>query len=76
MRSYGVVLALCLAASGLAYLVNGLTITAYTHYIPTLMFIGAFFGFLLVLLRVEHAEIGAKVPARNSASIDSLQIQR
>ena len=46
-------LTLCLAVSGLTYLVNGMTITAYTHYIPTLIFLGAFVGFLLVMLRAE-----------------------
>lgn len=48
-------LALCIAAGGLAYFVNGLTITAYTHYITTLLFFGTFVGFLLILLRAESA---------------------
>ena len=49
-------LAFCLGAGGLAYLINGLTITAYTHYVITVLLFGAFFGFGLVLARSIGSE--------------------
>ncbi|MDQ0321096.1 O-antigen ligase [Pararhizobium capsulatum DSM 1112] len=44
-------LAIAVGLGGLAYLVNGLTITAYTHFTSTSLFIGVLFPFALILER-------------------------
>lgn len=44
-------LAIAVGLGGLAYFINGLTITAYTHFTSTTLFIGMLFPFILILER-------------------------
>ena len=44
-------LSIAVGLGGLAYLINGLTITAYTHFTSTTLFIGMLFPFALILDR-------------------------
>jgi O-antigen ligase len=49
-------LAVAIGVGATAYLVNGLTITAYTIFVPTFLLVGFLFPFALVLHRSEIAD--------------------
>jgi O-antigen ligase len=57
-------LSIAVALGGLAYLINGLTITAYTHFTSTTLFIGMLFPFAIILERdgVQRADLAQVRP--------------
>ena len=53
-------MAVAIGVGAMAYLINGLTITAYTIFVPTFLLVGFLFPFALVLHRAESAPAGSR----------------